>query len=252
MHISSSGQIRSVAVTKLKKLNDFFTTSFKETSERCHSESENMRLLVFDTVHVLPTLVPSERFRISLMEIRIVELARLLIHIVFLTMSGLYRNAFDNIRYILESMVQSLYIDSRHPSSGLRARIEILKEIEDKREYRAISLIDKLEIDHKDALKKQYKNLSQIIHPSHRSVVEILGYGQTPSGLGFVAPIDCKEISNIFNSMRMTIDMILFLYVSCLPTAGREKFRSNRNLIKYCDKYTLVLVSKTLRGNPKN
>lgn len=236
---------------KLKKLTSIFAVSFKETSEKCSSESDKMRVLVLDTIHLLPSLMPSEKLRISLIDIRVFELARLMTHVLYLSMSGLYRNAFDNIRYTLESVVQSLYVDSRHSNSSLRTRIEILKEVEDKREYRAVSLIDELEIDHKDTLKKQYKKLSQTIHPSHRSIIEFLNYGVQPSNLQFLAPVSCKEISDVFESSRMTLDMVLFLYVSLSSNARKEQLKNNSDLFKYCEKYDLVLLSKILKDQFK-
>lgn len=154
--------------SKFDKLIEVFRRSSEEATKKCTSESEKLRVLIVDSNEVFSSLFPHEKIRISLMDMRIFELQRLIVHILYLSLSGLYKNAFDNIRYIFESAIQSLYIDSRHSVSSLRTRIEILKEVEDKREYSAVSLIDRLEIDHKDSLKKEYKRLSQIIHPSHR------------------------------------------------------------------------------------
>ena len=231
------------------KLIETFKKSFEESTRKCASESEKLRVLMVDSSSVFSKLVLPEKFRMSLMDVRIYELQRLIVHILYVSLSGLYRNAFDNIRYIFESAIQSLYIDSRHSISGLRTKVEILKEVEDKREYRAVSLIDKLEIDHKDTLKKEYKSLSQIIHPSHRSIIEVLGFTQkTTSAELFVAPVSCKEISDIFESMKIVLDMVLFLYISCAPKMRKEQLRSASDLIKYSKKYNLILLSKIIEN----
>jgi len=231
------------------KLIETFKKSSKEATKKCASESEKLRFLIADSLKVFDQLVMSEKFRISLMDIRIYELYILSVHIMYLSLSGLYRNVFDNLRYIFESAIQSLYIDSSHSISGLRTKIEILKEIEDKREYRSMNLIDKLEIDHKDSLKKEYKRLSQIIHPSHRSIVEMVGkYAQRSSLPEYVAPVNCKEISNIYESMKIVFDMVLFLYISCSSEKQRNLLQKNADLIKYSKKYHLGLLSKILKS----
>lgn len=235
--------------SKFDKLVEVFKKSFEEATRKCTSESEKLRVLMVDSSDVFSKLVLREKFRISLMDVRMHELQRLIIHILYVSLSGLYRNAFDNIRYIFESAIQSLYIDSRHSISGLRTKIEILKEVEDKREYRAASLIDKLEIDHKDALKKEYKRLSQVIHPSHRSIIEVLGFAQKVSSPElFVAPVSCKEISDIFESMKIVLDMVLFLYISCTPKMRKERLQNDSDIIKYSKKYNLILLSKIIKN----
>lgn len=236
--------------SKFDKLIETFRKSSEEATKKCTSESEKLRVLIVDSSDVFSSLLLHEKVRISLMDMRIYELQRLIVHILYLSLSGLYKNAFDNIRYIFESAIQSLYIDSRHSTSGLRTRIEILKEVEDKREYRAVSLIDRLEINHKDSLKKEYKRLSQIIHPSHRSISKLLDFAQkVPSVEAFVAPINCKEISDIFESMKIVFDMVWFLYISCAPKKRRKQLQSDSALIKYSKKYNLILLSKIIKTN---
>lgn len=234
--------------SKFDKLIETFRKSSQEAAKKCSSESERLRVLVVDSNRVFTSLLLHEKIRFSLMDMRILELWRLTVHILYLSLSGLYKNAFDNIRYIFESLIQSVYIDSRHSVSSLRTRIEILKEVEDKREYRAVNLIDRLEIDHKDSLKKEYKRLSRIIHPSHRSIVEFLDFAQKPSSAKmFVAPINCKEISDIFESMKIVFDMVWFLYISCASEKRKKQLQSDSGLIKYSKKYNLILLSKIIK-----
>jgi len=236
---------------KFDKLIEIFKSTSEEATKKCASESEKLRALMVDSNHVFSSLLMAEKFRISLMDIRIFELQRLIVHILYLSLCGLNRNAFNNIRYFFESAIQSLYIDSRHSSSSLRTKIEILKEVEDKHEYRATSLIDKLgKIDYKKPLKKEYGRLSKIIHPSHRSIVEILDFNlfaskQTSSE--YITTVNCKEISNVFESMEIVVDMVLFLYITCVPDKRKKILKSNFDIIKFSKKYNLVLLSKILK-----
>lgn len=153
----------------------------KLTQEKCGKEFKKLVALYdfpFSVWDSFELLIDDDAFFSkycnSLAYTRYFELSNVTYQNIFLANHGLYRNAFDNIRYVLESIVQAVYIDSRHPKATIKTKIEILKEIEDKIEYHAIRLIDELQISHKDTLKKEYKVLSQIIHPSYKQIVSEL------------------------------------------------------------------------------
>jgi hypothetical protein len=227
------------------KVSKPFKIAWEETVEKCASESESLYSFFRDSGHLCLELMMPEKYRMSLMDIRLCELSALFAHIMYLSLSGLYRSAFHNIRYILESAIQSVYIDSRHPNSSLRTRIEILKEVEEKRDYRAANLIEKLKIDYKKDLIAEYQRLSQLIHPTHRNIIEIVESIKEPFSFSF-APVSCVEISNIFESIKMTFDMALFLYTSCAPKTRKAQLQEKPELVKYCKKYNLTLMSKIL------
>jgi len=146
----------------------------------------------------------------------LLELFRTSGNILFLTSNGLYRNAFDEIRHTLESIVQAIYIDNRHPNAPLGTRIEILKEIEDKREYHAVRLIDELKIGHKDKLRAEYKELSRMIHPSHRQIMNLMR-DMKMDEKGIPITVDCEEVSNIYESMKKMYDIFFFLILNHSP-----------------------------------
>jgi hypothetical protein len=229
---------------KFKKLIETFNASIQEACEKCGPETEKLRVLIVKSASILRKFILFSKPGLSLVDMRIAELYRLSYYILYLSLSGLYRNAFDNIRYILESFIQSIYIDSRHPKSSMRTRIEILKEIEDKREYHAVRLINELKIDHKKTLSSEYKKLSQIIHPSHRNIVQILQDFQLGA---VIAPVNCAEISNIHQSLEMVFDIILFLRISYAPENLKESLKKDSDLIKHCKTYKLPLLSRILR-----
>jgi len=236
----------------LDALDEGFRGIVKKSKEECGGELEEIRQLVFIVGifyrSLAESLSLSEEYRVriqsSLALMCFAELSRISGHILFLSFNGLYRNAFDNIRYALELIVQALYIDHRHPEAPLKTKIEVLKEVEDKREYHVVRLIDELKIDHKDMLKKQYKELSQVIHPSHKQIVTTLS--DLMEDKGVPATVDCKEISKIYNSMIKMYDIFFFLFITHFPEI-KITLKKNSNFIKLIKDYNLILLSKIFK-----
>jgi hypothetical protein len=142
----------------------------------------------------------------SLYHACMLELFRTYGTILFLTINGLYRSAFDSIRHALESIVQAIYIDGKHPNTDIITKIEILKEIEDRREYHAVRLIDELKIAHKDVLKIEYKELSKVIHPSHKQILLTM-QDIKEQGEGIPITVDSNEISKIYDATKRMTDI---------------------------------------------
>lgn len=225
----------------------------KKSKEECGDRLEAMRQLIFIISAFDKSL---EKFRIpneeksspkyfnSLVHACYLELFRTAAHILFLSYNGLYRNAFDNIRHALESIVQALYIDHRHPRASLDTKIEILKEVEDKREYHALRLIDELKIGDKEKLKREYKELSRIIHPSHKQIVATLT--DIKEHKGVPATVDCEEISRIYSSMEKMFDIFFFLFATYFPEV-RESLKRNLDFNKYIEAHNLILLSFSLK-----
>ena len=236
----------------LDALNEGFREIVKKSKEECGDKLEEIRQLTFIIGIFFKSFKESfsrskeygVRVGSSLALMCFVELFRISGHILFLSCNGLYRNAFDNIRYALESIVQALYIDHRHPKTPIEIKIEILKEVEDKREYHAMRLIDELEIDHKDTLKRQYKELSRIIHPSHKQIISTLS--DLEEDRGVPTTISCKEISKIYDSMIRMYDIFFFLYINYFPEV-KEALKKNSDFIELIKVYNLTLLSKIFK-----
>jgi hypothetical protein len=237
----------------LDTLENGFQEIARESKEECGEDLEKIRKLIFDLIPYFykacsKAFSPKKKEKAfkyieSLVATCFWESFRTSGHILFLSMNGLYRHAFDTIRHLLESVVQALYVDIRHPTVPLRVKIEILKEIEDKREYHAIRLIDELEIDHKDKLKREYKELSRIIHPSHKQIVATLS--DLWEDKGVPATLDCREISKIFNSMIRMYDIFFLLFMTYFPEVKKE-LAANPNFIKAVKAYKLLLLANVL------
>ena len=234
------------------ELEKSFQDIVKKSKEECGDKLEKIRQLTFVMHDFNRSLTkcckPSGKVILtyvhSLVHTCYLELMRISAHIYFLSCNGLYRNAFDDIRYVLESIVQALYIDLRHPKIDINTKIVILKEVEDKREYHAVRLIDELEIDHKDKLKREYKNLSRIIHPSHKQVIATLS--DIMEDKGVPVTIDCEEISRIYDSMIRMYDIFFFLFTTYFPEV-REALKKNPDFIKSVKAYNLTLLSRVLK-----
>lgn len=163
---------------------------------------------------------------------------------LFFTNNALYRNAYDNMRHILESIIQALYLDSKHPILTIEIKIHILSEVEDNREYHVLALLHKLNIGHKERIKKIYQNLSKRIHPTVETVKSIfedyLRKDKMPT------QISCDEIKTICVLMREIIDIFFFLYVSNFQEC-KVKLTNNNQFIDYVKKYKLYLIPKALK-----
>jgi len=186
--------------------------------------------------------VKTEYYR-TLTEKCFIELMKVSNRILALCYIGAYRSAFNDMRYVLESIIQAVYIDIRHPDTGLQTRIEILKEVEDKIEYRAVHLVDKLDIDYKDKLKIEYKKLSRIIHPSHKRVFQTIA--EVKKSIEGPFPVDCKEVEKIYDSMKIMYDIFYFLFVIAFSPELKETLKKNQNFILFIKHYNQILLSKT-------
>lgn len=238
----------------IDKLFEGFQNVVSKSKEECGAELEKLRLLTFLTSEFLHSLnsclLLKREYRVkigsSLALTCLFELPRISGHTIFFSFSGLYRNAFYNIRYALESIVQAVYIDYGHPGTPLETKMEILKEIEDKAEYRAYRLISKLPVSDKKKkpLREEYSKLSQIVHPTYRQVISTLTDVKKPD-FGVPTTIDCTEISRIYESMTSMYDIFFFLFIMYFPEV-REELKKNTRFIEDIKIHSLTLLSKTL------
>lgn len=168
----------------------------------------------------------------------------------FLTGCGLYKNAYHNIRYALESVVQSLYMDTKHPKADFQTKIEILDEVEDISNYRGIKLLKKLEIENKDEIMREYERvnqdyskLSKKVHFSYRQLI-LTATNITEANIHTVQ-LDCNEVSIIYDLMTKGYDLFLFLILTYFPKLV-EPLSKNKELTETVKDHNLRLVCKIL------
>ena len=125
-----------------------------------------------------------ERYRNSLVNVCLIELARNLHNTVFLSACGLYKNAYHNIRYALEFMIQSYYVDMSYPNSDFSERINVLAQIENNPEYRGTPLVKKLNLKRtlENDVKSEYRKLHKKVHSTYKQflyTISILSFTDT-------------------------------------------------------------------------
>lgn len=148
---------------------------------------------------------------------------------VFLTACGLYKNVYHNIRYALESMVQTLYMDSKHSYADFPTKIAILIEVENLPRYRGVQLLKSLEIDNKEQImreysriKEEYESLSRKVHFTFRQLL-MTSKDFMESTLRSTK-VDCREVRNIYDSMRTVYD---FFFSPIFHILSRNKKATN-------------------------
>jgi hypothetical protein len=182
------------------------------------------------------------KYNNSLVQWSYYESQRLSAHILFLTMNALYKNAYDDIRYMIESIIQSFYLDSRHSKSTLETKLE------NGRDYHAQSLIGKLQLGEqskqKEKLEGQYKKLSQIIHFGRKQILCTIGDILSPEDQGIPAKVNKNEIIGIYESLRSADDMFFFLVISSFPEI-EEPLKNDAAFLDVIKKFNLPLLCNT-------
>src|SRR3990170_7327997 len=143
-------------------LDKGFQATAEKTRKECGNELEKLSKFIFgmkifgnETMKVFEeNRIQRRKWGNSLVTWCFLESWRSCGHLLFLSYNGLYRNAFYNIRHLLESVVQAFYLDSRlqqmenisflEPDKhidNIFVKLAILREVEDKREYHTLRLI---------------------------------------------------------------------------------------------------------------
>lgn len=92
-------------------------------------------------------------------------------------LSGAYHQAFRELRYLLEMMVQAYFLDTNHSDAMIETKMEILKALENlNKPITGCNFIDKTDLGNKKKLKKLYKDLSGFVHPSFKEIQSKLYY----------------------------------------------------------------------------
>jgi hypothetical protein len=237
-------------LASLDELDDGFSKVLKKSKEKCGDKLEEIRKLTYVSGRFFNSYWAFRKrhkkeiaWGHSLHHALLLELFRVSGKILYLSSHGLYRNAYDEIRHALESFIQAIYIDNRHPKSELLTKIEILKEVEEKRDYHAQSLISGLEIGHKDKLNKQYKELSGRIHPSHKEIATILR--DMRQNKKEPVAVDCNEITNIYESMITMYDILFLLVFNHCPRL-RDYMKEDKKFVGVVRLYKLKLVAEAI------
>lgn len=237
---------------KYKRFQALMKTLIETSKKECvHLTEMNNLCLVAVYTYMALSKIPSffddkrhisDRYANSLVFPCLVELIRTSLYTVFFSSSGFYRSAYNNIRYFLESTVQTFYIDFKHRNSDFFCKVEILREVEDKAEYRGVRLIRELEPKYGKDIEKEYKRLSKEIHASYRQVfVTVSDFQQSSLDI----KVDCEEVSKIYNSMKVLYDIFFLLFLRYFPEV--KELLESEDFIKLVKKHELKLMTKALK-----
>jgi hypothetical protein len=242
----------------MNALDKGFQETAKKSDEECTVELELLRIFLSGTRHFVRGYMFStnqkKKFN-DLFSWCLIKSVEECGSILFLVRNGLYRNAFDSIRHILESTIQSVYLDSNYvginniflsrPDPNIFVKIAILSEVEDKREYHVTRLIDVLDIGYKDRIKRIYKELSQMVHPSHKQIEKIMESFTKPEK-GLAKTVDCKEIEVVFKSLVNVYDVLLFLFFTLYPE-DQKTIVKKEEFISFVKESGFFLTPKILK-----
>lgn len=240
-------------------LDKGFQETVKESDEKCSAELKTLQNFILGTSHfvisyMFETTDAKRRFN-DLFSWCLIKAVEECGSILFLVRNGLYRNAIDSIRHILESTIQAAYLDSNYvgvdniflsrPNPNIFVKIAILSEVEDKRDYHVQRLVDVLSIGHKDRIKRIYKELSQMVHPSHKQIEKIME-SLTKAEEKLAKPVDCKEVEVIFKSLVNVYDVLLFLFFTLYPDV-QEALIKKEDFISFVKESGFFLTPKILK-----
>jgi len=128
-----------------------------------------------------------ERKRNSVINIRMLEVLRLLIEYRILERTCSYYSICRQLRFMLESMLQAYYVDAEYGELDLQGKISVLKQM--KRDGKAIGskLLNMIDIDKRIKLRSMkkkvsvrarienlYKDLSNTVHPDYSDFLPFL------------------------------------------------------------------------------
>lgn len=232
---------------------------YRKTATKTHAECEDLtkiaRLLLI-TLFTQKALVDSpfffdekklvvKRYRESLVNICLIELGRNLHNTIFLTASGLYKNAYHNIRYALEFMIQSYYIDMAFPDYDFSQRINVLKQIENNPKYRGTPLLKKLNLNRilqKDII-SEYTKLHKKVHSTHQQFLytdkHFIRYRYR------AVYINCKEVKDIYKATVKVLDFFYYLLLIRFPEVKNELINS-KEFLKAINEHELTLIHEQL------
>jgi hypothetical protein len=186
-----------------------------------------------------------ERYSQSLVYTSFLELFRNLHNTVFLSACGLYKNAYHNIRYALEFIIQSYYIDTELPNGNFNDRTRRLSEIENKPKYRGTPLLNKLNIPSvlKEEIANEYTKLHKRVHSTSKQFVYTAYHFMDNHYTALY--LDIIEVSKIYNSSVKMMDFFYYLLLNQFPELKKELIK-NKDFLEVITDYDLPLMHKQL------
>lgn len=173
---------------------------------------------------------------------RLVEMGNIILWVWFSVIWGRYHTAIRELRYIFESFLQAYYLDMEYPTSDIVCKLEILKEID--RELIGNRLIDRLNLKHKDELKKLYQELSKYIHSSYEELKPVITEGKVASRITFAFDQDLFDKSEELTNR--VADAVYFLILNGFPQI-KDLLRKDEMILRSLNEFNCNLTLQFLR-----
>jgi hypothetical protein len=154
----------------------------------------------------------------SLWILKLAELQHLIGWVMISVLYGKYHQAIRELRYILDSMAQAYYLDAAHPAATITGKLEILKDIE--KQAFGSRLIDKLDVDHKPALKSLYSALSKYAHSSYEELAPLIEEGKVEWRVTFA--FDEQQFNSTVEFTNKVMDAVYLMIFGRFPDAARR------------------------------
>jgi hypothetical protein len=216
------------------------------TDSQCKDQIAKLRNFLSDVTVIFGCIAENseaQKAKESLVFFRFLESVLHLNELLSLLMAAHYTSAAQILRYRFESVMQALYLDQQHSDLDLEKKLCILREISDKREYFVTRLINNISIDHKDHLRRTYKDLSATSHPSHLNfptIKQMIGYLKK-----IESSVDCNELNRVITLTLQTYDAIFFVAFQIFDKA-KEAAKKTPEPKKVAQRYGMLLLSRTL------
>lgn len=157
------------------------------------------------------------RYSQSLVHTSFLELPRNIHQTVFLSGCGLYKSAYHNIRYALEFIVQSYYIDTEYPKADFLDRIDVLQNIENRRSFRGRMLVNKLKLPSTvtEEINSVYEKLHKKVHSTYKQF-KYTAYHFMDDKYRSVY-VDYREVSDICRLLTRVVDFFYYIFLTRFP-----------------------------------
>jgi len=172
----------------------------------------------------------------SLLVNRFLELNKNLLWINNSVLLGAYHQAIRELRFILEFIVQSYYIDEEHINTDINCKIEIIKEVEKRR---FSDLISDIGLKNKGELKGLYKKLCKFVHPSYREI-------NTDAGSRIAFWYDKELFDECYTLTNKIMDNTIFILIQ-FNKEITENIKKDNILMEFLKKRNCNLSLQTLK-----
>lgn len=234
------GQELEILSRPLNLLTSLFERQIVETYSKYPEEIEIWE----DTIKILWAIDEATKSSTdNIVDLKIMEWQRNMLWAMTAVYGAAYEIAIRELRFLIEDVIQSLYIDIRMEDTPLSSKIKVLSILDDSR-FSYYDVISKLRKDYVpdsvcNAAKKLYQELSGYVHPSEEVIRSSLEDGR------FVYLFIEDIFQRCIALHKRTYDSVIVMIISSKQSTSLDKetfFNSAKpHLLKHDYSLTLTL-----------